>query len=486
MSQDIQNNSQKDLKKPSGSNPVASQVNQSKNPGKARAHKADIDAVLVNQGGAKMPAIDNNYGKYIRIGMLVLLLVFGILGGWASLAPLSSAAVAEGDVYVFSNNRVVQHYEGGIVSDIFVEEGTQVKKGQVLIKLASTQANAELKVVQSQLDEVLGLEARLRAESRSLPKITFPQALLAKQSEESVRDIMEGQNEVFTARKEALEGELDIYRQRAQSLRQQIIGLNTVLETVESRIASYEQEVEDWEALFAEQFADKIRLQEMKRELARLNGDRGHSNSEIARLEVEILENKAQLLLRKQKFREDVVSQFREVQSERVDLESRKIALVDRLQRISITAPVDGIVKGLTVFTVGSVVSSGETLMEIVPASRDYAVRARVLVTDIDKVHPGLIADVRFSAFNTQMTHIVEGKVIHVSADKFDDRDTGMKYFEAQIILTEAGIVQMEKDGIFLLPGMPAEVMIKTGERTLFGYFIKPFTNMFARSFNED
>lgn len=476
MSQDTQKNLQKNPLRPLNQKEASTVVAQ---------HKDDIDSVLVG-GESKVPFIDVDFDKYGRFGLIVLLVVFGLLGGWAATAPLSSAAVAVGEVYVVSNNRVVQHYEGGIVSDIYVEEGSEVKEGQVILKLSSTQARAELDIIQSQLDEVLGYEARLRAEIRQLPKIEFPKSLVDNNAKESVQDIIEGQKAVFKARKEALDGELEIYRQRGLALKQQIIGLKKVSETIDSRIVSYEQEVRDWEALFAEQFADKIRLQEMKRELSRLKGEKGHSDSEIARLNVEILENQAQLLLRQQKFKEEVVSELRRAQTDKVDYESRKLSLVDRLDRITITAPVAGKVNGLTIFTVGSVVRSGETLMDIVPDSQDYAVKAKVMVTDIDKVHAGLIADVRFSAFNTQVTHVIEGEVFHVSADKFEEQGTGMKYFEVQVRVTQDGIKQMERDGIFLLPGMPAEVMIKTGERTLLGYFVKPFMNMFARSFNEE
>jgi len=447
--------------------------------------KSDIDSfALKNQ--ESLPKIKSDYTPYTRFGLLVLFFVFGVLGTWSATAPLDSAAVAPGTVFVASNNRVVQHYEGGMVSEILVEEGKQVKKGQTLLKLSPTQAQAEISVIEARLNEVYGLEARLKAERKLSDKIEFPQALLSQSSNEDVREVLQGQKEVFNARRNSLNGELKIYDQRIDAMNEQINGLKSVIVTLEERIASYQLEVKDWEALFKEQYADKIRLQEMQRELSRLKGERGSNQSEIARLKVQIAEIQSQLILRKQQFREEVVSQLREVQSERVDLESRRIALADRLERVDITSPVDGVVNGLNVYTIGEVIQSGKTLMEIVPASKNYALKAKVMVTDIDKVIIGLIADVRFSAFNTQVTHVIEGEVYHVSADKFMDEQSGMEYFEAKVMLTDAGIEQMEKDGIFMLPGMPAEVMIKIGERTLLDYFTKPFANMFARSFNEE
>lgn len=447
--------------------------------------KPDIESFSVVEQKA-LPVISGEHRGYTRLGLLILFLIFVVFGGWAAMAPLNSASVAVGEVMVVSNNRVVEHYEGGMVSEILVQEGDAVAKGQVLLRLSPTQAQAELSMVQSRLNEVLGLEARLKAERAMAEQIGFPAALLQFRGDAQVDEVLDGQQEVFLARKRALNGELRIYTQRINALQEQISGLSSVIKTLDERIASYELEVADWEALYREQFADKIRLQEMQRELARLKGERDSHRSEIARLKVEIAETETQQILRKQQFLEEAVSELRNAQSERADLESRKIALVDRLQRIEIVAPVDGRVNGLTVFTVGEVVSPGETLMEVVPDTKDYAVRARVSTTDIDRVYAGLIADVRFSAFSSQTTHVIEGKVMTVSADKFIDQKSGMEYFEAKVVVTPEGVEQMKKDGLFLLPGMPAEVMIKTGERTLLDYFLKPFKDMFARSFNED
>jgi epimerase transport system membrane fusion protein len=233
-----------------------------------------------------------------------------------------------------------------------------------------------------------------------------------------IEQIKSTQQAVFKARKEAHEGEVSIYSERINALKQQILGLNEYLVSLQSRIDSYKTELVDWEALFKEQFTDKIRLQEMKRQLAQLEGEYNQNVSEIARLKVQI--------------------------------------------------------------------SAGETIMEIVPQNDQFAVKVRVSTSDIDKVKIGLITHIRFSAFNTQMTHVTEGEVVNISADKFVDEQSGMEYFEAKILVTEKGAEQMQKDGIYLSPGMPVEAMIKIGDRTLLGYLMKPFVDMIARSFNED
>ncbi|BBP45137.1 HlyD family type I secretion periplasmic adaptor subunit [Thiosulfatimonas sediminis] len=433
-----------------------------------------------------IPQIKTEHRGYTRLGLLVLFVTFGLFGGWAAKAPLDSAAVAPGEVIVTSNNRVVQHYEGGIVQDVLVKDGDNVEQGQVLLRLSPTQAQAELDVINGRLIELMGSEARLQAERKDKSRIVFPDALSKAKQSEQIKEVLQGQEEFFQARRKALNSELRIYRQRIDALREQINGLDSQNNTLEERIASYQAEVKDWEALFREQFADKIRLQEMQRELSRLKGEKETNGSEIARLKVQISETESEMVLRKRKFLEEVVSQLRDVQGEKADLESRKIALLDRLERVEITSPIAGTVNGLSIYTAGEVISSGQTLMEIVPSTRNYAVKAKVMPTDIDKVYVGLRADVRFSAFNTQVTKVVEGEVVYLSADKFVDERSDLEYFEARVVITPAGVKQMEDDGIFLLPGMPAETMIKIGERTLLAYFVKPFKDMFAKAFNEE
>lgn len=452
----------------------------------AKKHEpSDFDSLALKKQD-DLPDIPTSDGFYRRFGWIILLVVFGGMGVWSAIAPLSSAAVAPGEVAVETNNLTISHYEGGIVDEIDVKEGAHVEKGQVLLRLSPTQASSELASVQARLNEALGMEARLKAERSMADKIVFPKALLAQKDNPDVAELMLGQRELFKANTESLNQELAIYRKKVKALEQQISGLENVLVSLDSRIASYRKEVVDWEALFKEQFTDKVRLEQMKRDLSQLEGEKASNESEIARLRVQIQETQAELVLRKQRFLQEAVAELRRVQTEKLDLMSRKITLLDRLNRIEITAPTNGSVKGLEVHTVGGVVRAGEPLMEIVPDSKSYVVEVRVSTSDIDRVHVGLLADVRFSAFNTQMTHVIEGEVVHLSPDSFEDKQNGTKYFEAKILITEKGVEQMKKDGLFMLPGMPAEAIIQTGARTFFGYLVKPIADMLVRAFNED
>ena len=445
-----------------------------------------LDSFASTANTSQLPTINTDDGQYAKYGWIALTIVFLFGGTWAATAPLNSAAVAIGEVVVVSHNKVVQHFEGGLVEAILVDEGDEVTQGQPLIRLSPTQAASELSMVTSQLNEALGLEARLRAEQQNATRINFPEALTSQLPNATIQEIIDSQQHVFKARRESLNAEQAVFNQRIRALEQQISGLSEYITTLDSRVTSFEAELRDWNELFLEQFADKMRVQEISRELDRLRGERSQNVSEIARLRVQMAETENQKILAKQQFLQEVVSELPRVQAQRIDLSFRKVILEDRLARIEITAPDNGVIKGLNVFTLGSVIRSGDTLMEIVPKREEFGLRVRVNPTNINTVNVGLLVDVRFSAFNTQTTHVVEGEVTHISADKFTDERQGVEYFEARIRITENGVEQMRQDGLFILPGMPVEAMIKTGERTVFGYFVKPFQDMFARSFRED
>ncbi|KUJ72448.1 HlyD family type I secretion periplasmic adaptor subunit [Thiomicrospira sp. WB1] len=452
----------------------------------SRPQSHDYDSLSVKQQ-PDLPGVKTNDHTYYRFGWLVVFLVFFVFGTWASFAPLNSSAVAPGEVQVEDSNRTVEHYEGGIVSEILIEEGEIVEKGQLLLRLSPTQAASELNTVQSQLNSILALEARLIAERNGDSTITFPHSLKKQASNNNdVQDLIEGQKALFEARRKGLNQELKIYGQQISALDEQISGLRDQVSSLNDRISSYEEEVADWQALYEERFADKVRLQEMKRELARLKGERSSHQSEMARLKVKIAETESQRVLRQQQFLQEAVAELKDVQTRKFELQARKTALLDRLKRVEIRSPASGKVNGLKVHTIGSVVRSGDPLMEIVPKTQKFIVMARVKPQDIDKVRVGLKADVMFSAFNTQTTHVITGEVTKLSADSFVDEQSGEKYFEARVRITPEGVKRMEEDGIFMLPGMPAETMIKTGERTFFGYLIKPVSDMFKRAFNED
>ena len=429
---------------------------------------------------------DANDGRFIFYGWIVIVSIFGILGVWMAFAPLDSASVAAGKVAVEGKKKSIQHLEGGIVEAIYVKDGDKVTKGQILLKIDEVRAKSHLGTVLSQYYEALAMENRLVAERDGLASIVFDREI--EDLEDGLkRKLVDGQTRLFTSRKDAQNSEKEIMLKRITQLEKQIEGNRSIIKSKQSRLRSYSEEIEEWKVLYEEQLTDKLKLRELQRDVETIEGDIASSEAEIARLYVQINETQSQILLVKHKFINEIGSQLREVQTSLADMRARLFSLRDTLKRTSIIAPVDGVVVGMdAAHSVGGVIAPGRTLLEIVPGMSEMIVIAQVQTTDIDKVTRGLKANVRFSAFNLKMAHVVEGEVIHVSADSFIDEVTGMPYYEAEVKLTEEGRKQLKENNFFLIPGMPAEVMIKTGKRTVLDYLLKPMRTMFSKAFRED
>lgn len=438
-----------------------------------------------NRHNSQPPAIATDYSHRIRAGILVILIAFVGLGGWAAFAPLDGAVIAPGQVAVDSENRQVQHLEGGIVSALYVRDGHRVQEGDLLLALSDTHARAELDIVQSQLLEALGQEARLRAERVEADAVDFPAELL-EQSTAASDNIIQGQRSLFAARREAHEGQIAIFEQRISALEQQKRGLAELNRNLDARIRSYRDELANWQALYDDGLADRNRINEMDRELHRLIGERATNASSLAELDIKIGETRSELLVTRQSYIEEVSAQLREAQKSIADLGARRTALSDTLQRTVIRAPVSGTVVGLQMHTIGGVIRPGETILSVVPQEQHQTIRARVQIADIDRVRVGLLADVRLSAFNQQTHDIVDGELLHISADALEDEKTGEPYYEVRIGITASGYATMSEQGMYLFPGMPAEVMILTGKRTALQYLLEPLTRMLNRALREE
>jgi epimerase transport system membrane fusion protein len=423
---------------------------------------------------------------YRRLGVLVLLVTFGLFGGWAALAPLDSAVVAAGQVKVEGRRKVIQHLEGGIVSEIAVKDGDLVEPGQMLLKLSGVDATAQLRIARLQYQAALALQARLKAERDRDENIVFPQELLDARDDPEVAEMIDGELQVFRARRDARANEVRILEQRIEQLKKQIVGLEGRLHTQEVRIESYRTEVKEWQQLYEAKLADKLRLILLKRELATLEGDYATDQSRLAELHLKIGETESQIVLGEQSDLSEITKLLRETQSKIADLAARILALEDKLERTVIRAPVRGLVVGMDVRTIGAVVGAGHHIMEIVPNAGAYVVVAKITPADVDVMRVGQRADIRFSAFNVRDTHVVEGELVNVSADVLEDPATRASYYQVEIAVTPDGVAQLRADGMDLLPGMPAEAMIKTGGRTLLNYLLKPLLDIFARAFREE
>ncbi|MBT4905451.1 MAG: HlyD family type I secretion periplasmic adaptor subunit [Rhodospirillaceae bacterium] len=421
--------------------------------------------------------------KPIMIGAVIILIFFGFFGFWAFFAPLDSAAIAVGTVGVEGNRRTIQHLEGGIVKEIVVRNGDKVKAGQVLIRLEETQPRAQLQLITGQRNAALALAARLRAERDGNDGVTFPEALTSQGDDVGVQETMLGQLGIFEARRNSIEGQRRILGQRIGQFREEIEGLRAQIRSADEQLVLINGEVADLQILFDKGLTPKSRLLSLQRRAAEIEGERGQNRAAIARARQSIGESEIRIVELRTEQVNEVVAELREVEGQLLDLAERYRAAEDVLKRIEIVSPIDGFAVDLQVFTSGGVIRPGDRLLDVVPDNEKLVIEARVTPTDIDIVRPGLEAQVRLSAFNQRVTPTVDGTVTWVSADRLTDSNSGEEYYTARIDLKDQNDPRLK--GLTLQPGMPAEVLIRTGERTLIQYLVSPVEQSISRSLRE-
>lgn len=420
----------------------------------------------------------------IRRGMNVV--IFGFLGFvvWASFAPLDQGIVAQGVVTVESNRKTVQHLRGGIVEQIFVKGGDVVRKGDPLVRLNETQVKSELGWLEAQYIGARATEARLVAERDHLQEVTFPEELLEHEKEPRAGEYMRVQRELFLTRRKALEGERAIVRESIAGQEEQIQGLTAQINSKSHQIQLLDEELASLKKLLTKGFVARSQLFERERALADVTGSRGEDQGRLASLRKAISEQRLKLLQIEQGFQKEVQTQLEASQKEATALHEKLLGARDDLDRVTITSPDDGYVMGIAIHTIGGIVTPGQELMYIVPHDEALLLDIQIQTQDVDKIHAGMAADVRLTAFNTNTTPVVPGKVRTVSADRIVDPHTGMPYYSGRVEITEEGM-SMIKD-LVVQPGMPADVIVKAGERTFMGYFFKPLFDRFARSMKEE
>jgi epimerase transport system membrane fusion protein len=420
-----------------------------------------------------------------NVGLVVLFLTFGFFGVWSFTAPIDSSAAASGTVTVKSHKKTVQHLDGGIVGKLLAKDGDIVTEGQPLLLLDETQAKAQREMMRSQFIAFSAQVARLIAERDSLNKVVYPKEL-NDESDPRILEAKQTESHVFASRKNAYEGEISVLKQRIDEISSKIEGLQGQIRSKKELVSSYADEIHDLKELLAEGFADKQRLRDLQRNHTLTNGEISQLTAEIASSQMQQGEARLQILQIQRKFQEEVAGKLSEVQSQLYDVSERLTATEDKLKRMVVVAPASGMVLGLSVHTEGGVITPGKPILDIVPQNAELIIDAKVSTIDIDRVVVGLKAEIRFSAFKQALTPIMEGKVIQVSADSFTDERTGVPYYQAQIEVTPESLTKLNKIKFQLVPGMPAEVLINTGERTLFEYLAQPVTNAFAHAFIED
>ena len=416
-----------------------------------------------------------------RIGLIMLFLTFGVFGIWASTAPIDGAARAPGVVSVKSYKKIVQHLEGGIVENIFVQDGDEVRQGDALLEIDTTQSAAQLEIAEARYVAYKTLEARLIAERDNLESISFPGNW--SRSDELYNEEISSQVAIFNSKKAAFKGNVEVLEQRIEQLRSQLSGLQALRESKTSLALSFEDELKDINILLSQGFSDKTRLRNLERNVADYRGQAAQLTAQIASTNVQIGEAQIQILQLEREKQNQTTTELGNIQTTLNEVNEQIVALEDVVNRALVTAPVSGAVNGMQVHTIGGVIGPGGLIAEVVPLSEELILDARVSPVDIDRVFVGQEATIRFSSFGSR-TPTISGSLIHLSADTISNQTDSQPYYLARIEVSPEGLANL--GDLELLPGMPAEAFIATGSRTLLQYMIKPLADAAARSFIED
>jgi len=450
-------------------------------------------AFLVNSGD---PALQNDasddslksragraFEHELRTGLRILILATLLAGGWLVFMPLAGAVAVPGNLVVRSNVKAIQHPTGGVVAEIKVHNGMRVAAGDLLVRLDATQTQANLQMVSKQLDERRARIARLVAERDGLDRPQIPSELKARSTEDAVRSLLASEDSLFKARLNARTSQKDLLQGRVAQLTEEISGLEAQVASKAKQLELIAGEMTGVQDLYDKRLVPLTRLTTLQRETARIEGERGQLTSAIAETKSKIGEAQLQIVRLDQDFRTDVVKELGETQGKEAELVERSVAARDQLDRIEIRAPTSGVINQLSVHTIGGVIRAGDTIMEIVPDTDDLQIEARLQPNDIDQVRTGQKAFVRFSAFNQRLTPQLIGAVSYVSADTSHDQQTNAPYFTVRITLSEDELRRL--GGLQLVAGMPAEVFMQTGSRTMMSYLLKPITDQLHRAFIE-
>ncbi|MBN8630900.1 MAG: HlyD family type I secretion periplasmic adaptor subunit [Rhodobacterales bacterium] len=415
------------------------------------------------------------------IAALALVLGFGL---WATLTHISGAIVAQGRIEVERDRQVVQHPDGGVVTEILVREGEEVVAGQPLLRLDGAALRSELTIVEGQLSELTGRSARLGAERDGLPKPEFPPEILtlAATSPEVAAQI-DGQRRLFEARAATLAEQRELLSRRIDQITAQSQGITAQRAALTRQLDLIEQELSAQQGLLDKGLTQAATVLALQREQARLQGQIGELAAELARTEDQITEIEIERSSLETRRREDATTELRQIGPTMLELGERRRALSERIDRLEIRAPVAGIVLGLQVTTPQSVLRPAEPVLYVIPQDRPLVITARIAPIHIDEVSLGQQAELVFSAFSGRDTPHLKGRVTLVSADALSDPQTGATYYTAELELAEGERARLGDRA--LVPGMPVEVFLQTGRRTPLAYLVKPFTDYFTRAFRE-
>ncbi len=415
-------------------------------------------------------------------GAVVLFLTCGV-GVWAGTMKIAGALIAPGTIVVDSNVKKVQHPTGGVVGEVRVHDGDRVEAGDLLVRLDDTVARANLAIVTKGLTELEARKARLAAERDRADAITFPDDLAQHSSDPDVAQVLAAERRLFDLRRAARTGQKAQLRERIEQLGKETSGFSSQQISKEKEVTLIERELGGVRDLYQKNLVPITRVTALERDATRLDGERGQLVASIAQAKGKVAELNLQIIQVDEDASSEVAKEMREVEGKIGEYVERKVAAADQLKRTDIRAPQAGTVFQSTVHTVGGVIPAGEPIMLVVPDTEKLAVEAKVSPQDIDKVQVGQMAVLRFPAFDTRTTPEISGKVTRVSADTTTDQRTGMSYYTIRVALERDQAARL--GNVKLVPGMPVDAFVQTGERTVMTYLMKPLADQVTRAFRE-
>lgn len=422
---------------------------------------------------------------YARLGFGVVALVVGGLIVWSIAAPIDGAVVAGGQIVVESNRKAVQHLEGGVIAEILVREGETVEAGALLAKIDDTSPAGNVAMIDGQLTELYARRARLVAERDGRDGLAPAEGAPDILASPAFRRKRAGQEELFAARLATRATQISLLEERIVQQNERVAGLHAQIRSLGDQKGLIEDELAGVRELHAQGYAPLTRVRALEREAKRLGGERGALQAGVAEAASIIAEARLEIVRLADAGREEAIAELRDVEVSIAELEERRVTARDALTRTEIKAPQAGRVLNLTVHTVGGVIAPGAPLMEIVPEGDRLQVAARVAPQDVDKVHAGQEALLRFSALGARRTPEADGVVAHVAADSVVDETTGAAFYLVIVDIPDDPALQEIIAGR-LIPGMPVEAFIRTGPRPAISYLLKPLTDSFARSMREE
>ena len=423
--------------------------------------------------------------KQVFVGLLGLTVLVGGFGTWAAQSNIAGAIIATGRIEVDRNRQIVQHPDGGVVADIMVDEGDKVEVGQTLLKLDSNLLRSQLLIAERQLFELMARRGRLEAERDGVDEIDFDTELLEIASNRpEVQELVDGQQRLFLARRESINGEIEQLDKRRGQITDQIIGIEAQQDSLDIQLSLIQQELESQQTLLDRGLAPAGTVLNLQRNAANLDGTLGELKASEAQAEGRITEIDIQILQLGSRAREDAITRLRDLQYRELELAEQRRSLQERLERLDISAPVSGIVYGMQVQTPRSVIRPADPVLYLIPQDRPLVIVARVEPVHIDQVFVGQEVILRFSALDQRQTPELFGRVVQVSADAFEDQASQISFYRAEVELAE-GEQSRLPEGTVLIPGMPVETFIRTDDRTPLAYLVKPLADYFTKAFRE-